>query len=617
MKLKITNKLRYNPYLYKNIFKLLSLSLFLSNFSMYPSIANSNTEIDNRYEELEGEYITIDDYVDNKIKDIEILGNTVQNEDDLSDIKSVGDKVDGLDLYKIPILSTGKNLLNIPKHFEKDMQWKIYNVSYLIDYVKLKPNTDYTFTAKYTKSIDEVGHGGIGLYLLDSIPQAKDMWYVTQTPNESLYVQEAPNQTINKSFNSGEYKYFAVYLGVATGNTHNHIATLDNAQLEEGVQATEYEPYQEDKLTILSPTPLEKVGNVRDRIICKDGVWGVEKNIDNVVIDGTENWWTYIHPTQIGTNTIPFSLEHPASVRGSDVITSSFIQKGVYNTDVECVEKDSNTDWIIVRILKSRLATEDLDGFKVWLQANPTTVKYVSTQPQFIPLPNSQQLKLRTFVNKTHIFSQTENGVNPTIKVKIDRVIRLASIAVKQAENAPTIENLTIARNLVNQMSESELKNEFQQRLNNLSINYGLPTEDIISTSNVDVYIKYENMISMALSTNSVSFEDCSLVADTEKNNAISISINSSLPYQLNSYLVTEIQNNDKSSTLDIDVLSIKDSSEVDYKNFPDINEKLILKDNCDSGNDKRHNIDLKVKANDGYKADIYKAVIKFEARQK
>ena len=58
---------------------------------------------------------------------------------------------------------------------------------------------------------------------------------------------------------------------------------LSNFQIEEGTQATPYEPYQEHKLTILSPVPLEKVGDVADRIICKDCVWGVEKNICNEV----------------------------------------------------------------------------------------------------------------------------------------------------------------------------------------------------------------------------------------------------------------------------------------------------------------------------------------------
>ena len=45
--------------------------------------------------------------------------------------------------------------------------------------------------------------------------------------------------------------------------------------------------------------------------------------------------------------------------------------------------------------------------------------------------------------------------------------------------------------------------------------------------------------------------------------------------------------------------------------------KKLVLKDNCDAENDLTHNIDLKLKGNLVYEADIYKTVIKFEAEQK
>ena len=45
---------------------------------------------------------------------------------------------------------------------------------------------------------------------------------------------------------------------------------------------------------ILSPVQLEKVGDVADRITCKDGVWGVEKNVDaevqnNVLVNTKTN----------------------------------------------------------------------------------------------------------------------------------------------------------------------------------------------------------------------------------------------------------------------------------------------------------------------------------------
>lgn len=76
-----------------------------------------------------------------------------------------------------------------------------------------------------------------------------------------------------------------------------------NIQLEEGTVATPYEPYIEDKITILSPVQLEKVGDVRDRIIEKDGVWGVEKNVKRVVLNGSEDWTS---PNTKGIDTIVF-----------------------------------------------------------------------------------------------------------------------------------------------------------------------------------------------------------------------------------------------------------------------------------------------------------------------
>ena len=56
--------------------------------------------------------LTINNTLDGYLKDVEILGNTIQNEEDLADIRSVGDKVEGQELYEIPIVSCGKNLFN-------------------------------------------------------------------------------------------------------------------------------------------------------------------------------------------------------------------------------------------------------------------------------------------------------------------------------------------------------------------------------------------------------------------------------------------------------------------------------------------------------------------------
>src|SRR5699024_2624856 len=56
--------------------------------------------------------LTINNTIDGAIQDIEIKGNTVQDPDNLADIKSVGElQEDGT--YKMSILSCGKNLSSV------------------------------------------------------------------------------------------------------------------------------------------------------------------------------------------------------------------------------------------------------------------------------------------------------------------------------------------------------------------------------------------------------------------------------------------------------------------------------------------------------------------------
>ena len=59
--------------------------------------------------------LTIDNTLDGYLKDVEIKGNTIQDINgtgDLSDIRSVGTKVEGQELYEIDVVSSGKNLFD-------------------------------------------------------------------------------------------------------------------------------------------------------------------------------------------------------------------------------------------------------------------------------------------------------------------------------------------------------------------------------------------------------------------------------------------------------------------------------------------------------------------------
>lgn len=187
--------------------------------------------------------------------------------------------------------------------------------------------------------------------------------------------------------------------------------------------------------------------------------------------------------------------------------------------------------------------------------------------------------------------------------------------SVEKAEETKNLDSIEDARDKVNRLPESAEKEELQNRLDAIPLN--IPMEKKFVTSNLDLYIKSENILGMSLDTNSIKFEEFSGIEDIEKVNAVNLTINSSLPYEINSYLVSEIQNADKSNTMDKQILNIKANSESTYKTFSSINTKVNLLDNQIPGNNKVHSIDLKLKGGIAHDKDNYKTAIKFEAQQK
>lgn len=187
--------------------------------------------------------------------------------------------------------------------------------------------------------------------------------------------------------------------------------------------------------------------------------------------------------------------------------------------------------------------------------------------------------------------------------------------AVEKAESTILLDDISKARSLVNSLRETNLKDNLQLRLNIISPNMSM-SEKCVS-SNLDIYIKSENMLSLSLDTNSIMFDGFSGVDDIEKLNAINLTVSSSLPYKINAYLSTEIQNGDKSKTMDRAILNIRANGESNYNTFVDIDSPTVLLDGQPADNNVSHGIDLMLKGNLAHEKDVYKTVIMFEAEQK
>lgn len=196
-----------------------------------------------------------------------------------------------------------------------------------------------------------------------------------------------------------------------------------------------------------------------------------------------------------------------------------------------------------------------------------------------------------------------------------------ATDAVVIAEGAPSTTNIASARELVNALPEGVNKDGLQGRLNALTSITDVTMPINSATANVDIYIKCENMLSLSLDTNSVTFENFGGTEDLEKTNAVTLSINSSLPYDVNAYLPTAIQGS-RGGVMKPETLRIKANSDNGaYKTFPGIgtgtSEKLVLLADESAGNGKTHGIDLKLQGGMANDADVYKATVKFEVFQK
>lgn len=214
--------------------------------------------------------------LDGYLKNIEVIGNTIQDTNNLTNIRSVGDKVEGQELYKIELACYGDNILR--PDFELGL-WNVSNGTAQADStaIRTKGFLRIRNQTHLVKRFD--GKLGCQVILFDG-----NFKYLGQ-----------------QSYAGGNYVRYDNILPNAKYMKINFLNTTDlNLQcvlfdrVPSNINGVEFVEFQESELEILSPVQLEKVGNVVDRIICKDGVWGVDKKVDaevknNVLVNTRTN----------------------------------------------------------------------------------------------------------------------------------------------------------------------------------------------------------------------------------------------------------------------------------------------------------------------------------------
>lgn len=222
----------------------------------------------------------------------------------------------------------------------------------------------------------------------------------------------------------------AIYFYAGAGVDSNCEVNFTNVQLEVGSTATAYEPYKKHCLPIKMKTLRGLPNGTCDT---SDGV----RRIGKVVLNGSENW-QIISVTSPNTIILSVSnfLDCVVTQNNANIMSDKFLNKYVYALDEEGVftSRASSTSKgnIYIRILKSKLTTLDITGFKSWLKANPITVYYELAEP-IKEEGNTEEL--RTYDGQTHIFTEG-SLIEPTISCKVPSNVQAVVMNLRSENEA-------------------------------------------------------------------------------------------------------------------------------------------------------------------------------------
>lgn len=394
-----------------------------------------------------GQVITNSNSVTGDIKNVIINGNTRYKKTDGSytdtwesgvSLESVGEKEkDSNNKYPIEIVNCGKNLFSTElfdtiksiTHCQNcswnkstgvlHLQWDGIVTYPVLLKPKVKENTQYVLSFEIQSETNWTPNG-IRIKYTDGSESYPSATLSTSTDFQKVATKSTANKTI-------------AYIYWVGNNTIN----IKNIQLELSNDFTTYEPYKENKRTILLDSPLRKVGEVADILDLDNSQ--VTKKCKTINIDGSsdENW------TYAGNNifALPFSGYRKVDLTTNSLlicdkftVTSHNVLNNISENYIALESSYTNDNYIKIR----KPNTTDLATFKNWLTSNPVTIVYALATPttediQVSPTDNP----LQSYVSSTTL--TTNNTMKGSISADIPTNVN--AIIVNQASEIAKLQD--------------------------------------------------------------------------------------------------------------------------------------------------------------------------------
>ncbi len=149
-------------------------------------------------------------------------------------------------------------------------------------------------------------------------------------------------------------------------------------------------------------TPLYSLSDgYTDRIVQKDGIWGVERNVAVAVFDGSEDWELYSQPGYQNSNTVIFTCTAPAEYRIQNGVSTHFdvvLDKEQKNRIYDGISFGREEGTVLMRFMKVR-GISDTDSLKNYLKGQydsgrPVKLLYPAAETVFVPFDEAEREKL-------------------------------------------------------------------------------------------------------------------------------------------------------------------------------------------------------------------------------
>ena len=241
---------------------------------------------------------------------------------------------------------------------------------------------------------------------------------------------------------------------------------------------------KENNITFYINEPLRGVGDIKDKVYVKEDKVVVERNCAEKILNGTENWkYDTTSSSQevgrFGFNNIGMKGNRSLIVCDKYAFKTNYTMSS-YNYEGTFTSVGGNV--LFLDTLLNKLETKDLNGFKQWLQNNPTTVVYQLATPVYEEVEcDLSKLMLENYENSSLILN---SNIPPTVDVRYKGEAPIVSATKELSSN---VESTTtdINENIIPYMCdmdyrivELQLKNASTQ---GLEVNVlGLDSEDVL-----------------------------------------------------------------------------------------------------------------------------------------